>query len=201
MNGTGTGLKLVTRRNSVDTPVSNGSFNGRYGGTYNLDINMHKFEITYNTTHVFFFVDNVLIHTVHALTTTWSSTLNLPVRFENFNANGGTTNCTMEMCAGAIAKMGTQTTQPRSFFQSGVTTSTVKIGPGNLHGLVLSSITNNAVVTLYDNTSATGTILWSSGALVQNGLPFNIDMKGVSFNTGLTIAVTGAATSVMVMIE
>lgn len=201
LNGSGTTFKIVTRRNSINTSVTNGSFNGRYGGSYTLDTNMHKFEITYNTTHVFFFIDDVLIHTVHALTTTWSSTLNLPVRFENFNSNGGTTNCTMEMCAGAIAKMGTPTTQPRGFFQTGVTNTVVKVGPGNLHGLVLSSIANNAVVTLYDNTAASGTIIWSSGALVQNGLPFNIDMKGISFNLGLTVSVTGAATSVMVMIE
>ena len=201
----GTTFRLATRRASTTTYVDNGSFNGHHGATHAMDFNVaHEFEIKWSTKSVYFFLDGHVIHTVSASTAPWSDNLHLPVRLENFNSGGSATNVALEVRTGTITRAGIPQTQPaRVFSQRAGTdvTDVVKYGPGGLHGVVLSGITNNAVVTLYDNIAASGTVIWTSGPLTANGLPFEIDMKDIAFSTGLTVYLTGANLNVLTMYE
>ena len=94
-------------------------------------------------------------------------------------------------------------TQPTSKYQSGTTESRVilKYGAGSLHGVVLSGIVNNSVVTLYDNIASTGTTVWSSGEMGAQTIPVSLDMKGLPFYTGLTLTVTAANSNALVIYE
>lgn len=197
----GTTLSFVTRKAGVDTVINNGSFNGHHGNSFTLDTHAHAYELVITTSEVYFFVDNDLIHTAK-FDTSWSSTLNLPIRFENTNSGGSTTNVTMNIFAATISKMGIPQTQPTSFFQQGITAGvTLKLSAGNLHGLVISNITNNANVTLYDNTSAAGTVIFSTGAMAANTTPFSLDLKNLPFFIGLTLVIATANCNCLVMYE
>lgn len=198
----GTTFRLVTRKASVDTVVANGSFNGKYGSTFTIGSDVLVYEIIYDSEYLHFMIDNKKIHTIEAGAATWSSTLHLPVRYENINSGGLATNISMEIRTGSISRLGLPNTQPVSRFQSGTTAGlTLKSGPGNLHSVILSAVLNNSIITLYDNTTATGTILWSSGALTASSIAYNVDFKGITFNTGLTLVISGANANVAVLYE
>lgn len=198
----GTTLNLVTCVATTCSRVANGTFNGNEGNQLVLDTNSHFYEIVFTPAVVFFYYDNELIHTQQFPTGPWSSTLDLPIRMENINSGGSTTNVSMFTSAAVLLRMGLPATQPVSKFQSGTTAGvTLKTGSGNLHGCIISNVTNNAVVTLYDNTAASGTTIWSSGAMGAQTIPFSLDFKGIEFNTGLTETVTGAAANVLCTYE
>jgi hypothetical protein len=67
--------------------------------------------------------------------------------------------------------------------------------------MLVSGVVNNSVITLYDNTAASGTILWASGAMGAQTLPFGVDLHQVNFFTGLTLAITAANSTVTVVYE
>lgn len=195
-------FSLKTRINSVDSTIANGSFNGKLGTTYTLSANIVRYHIIYNVSSIYFFVNDVLLHTVNFPTTTWTASYHLPIRYENFNTGGSILNVSLVTRGSYTARLGIPQTQPTSFFQVGLTAGvTLKNGPGNIHGIVLSGITNNSVATFYDNTAASGTVIWTTGPLTSNGLPFFIDMKGIAFSNGLTLTVTAAALNVLTMYE
>lgn len=198
----GTTFKIVTRKDSVDTAVANGSFNGQLGLGIIIDTNVHTWEIYWQNSKVVFTVDDSVIHTVSATTNTWSSRLDLPIRIENTNSGGLQTNVSLNVRTATIHRLGAATTQPTSKYQAGTTAGVVlKYGPGNLHGIAVSGVSNNSVVTLYDNTAASGTILWSSGKMGANAVPFDIDFKGAAFSIGLTLVISGANSNAMVIYE
>lgn len=82
-----------------------------------------------------------------------------------------------------------------STYISTATTTTVKTGRGNLARIVISE-TAAGTITIYDNTSAAGTILAVFKASVVEG-SYEI---GCRFQTGLTV-VTGGASKVSVIWE
>lgn len=195
-------FSIGTRINSVDTLISNGSFNGNIGASYALTSNYTKFNIVYTAYQLWFYVDDILLHTIKFLTANWTSIYHLPIRFDNDNTGGSIVNVTMEARAGIIDRLGIPQVQSRGFFQQGLTAgATIKIGPGNIHNIVLSGIVNNSVITLYDNTTATGTVLWTSGPMTNNTMPFDLDMGGIQFSIGLSIAITAAAANALVVFE
>lgn len=198
----GTTFSIVTRKNSVDTKVSNGAFNGQLGLGIILDTNAHTWEIYWQNKKIVFVVDGSVIHTVNALTSTWSNTLELPIRIENTNSGGSSTDVSVFVRTITIHRLGSAITQPISKYQAGITAGLVlKYGAGNLHEVVISGITNASVVTLYDNISAGGTIIWSSGAMSNQTVPFSIDMKGLPFYTGLTLVIATQNSNVLVIYE
>ena len=79
-----------------------------------------------------------------------------------------------------------------SAYISTATTTTVKSGAGHLHSVVVNGGAAGTIIG-YDNTAASGTILFSFDS--TNAL--NTYMFDVQFNIGLTI-VTSAATKVSV---
>jgi len=198
----GTTFKIVTRKDSVDTAVSNGSFNGQLGLGIIIDTNVHTWEIYWQNSKTIFTVDGSVIHTVFATTNTWSSHLDLPIRIENTNSGGLQTNVSLNVRTATIHRLGASSTQPISKYQAGTTAGVVlKYGPGNLHGIAISGVNNNAVVTLYDNTAVPGTIIWSTGTMGANAVPFDIDFKGLAFSIGLTLVISGANANATVMYE
>ena len=63
-----------------------------------------------------------------------------------------------------------------------------------------------AVFTIYDNTTNTGTILYSTGTMAianqSNNLPFDVvGIKGMPFFTGLTFEITTANCNVTITYE
>lgn len=87
-------------------------------------------------------------------------------------------------------------------YQSGTTAGLVlKYGAENIHGMVISAVTQNAVITLYDNTAASGTTIWSSCIMSAQTQPFDLEMHNIPFSVGLTMAITGANCNVLIAYE
>lgn len=99
-------FRVVTRKNSVDTAIASGSFNGNMGATYALDTNGHFFEIEITGGRSVFMIDQTLLHTMAmpAATTTQAATLNLRIRVEVIST--GVTNMTLEGRGHNIARLG-----------------------------------------------------------------------------------------------
>lgn len=68
------------------------------------------------------------------------------------------------------------------------------------NALVLK-LKENTNVNLYDNTTATGTVLWSSGAMTNQTAPLQIPFYDLPFFTGLCFDITGANCNLMVIYE
>jgi len=98
----GTTPELIIRKNSVDTTISSGSFNN----TFIVDTNYHVYEIFYTQGSFYFVQDKILIYKATPTTTVLTSTLLLPVRFENVNINGSATNVEMFARSGLVVRMG-----------------------------------------------------------------------------------------------
>lgn len=91
---------------------------------------------------------------------------------------------------------------PSKVYQGGITAGiTCKNRDGNLRGMVISGVTNNSVVTLYDNTSSSGTLLWSSGAMSNQTVPFAVDFKSMPFYIGLQLVISGANCNVLLIFD
>lgn len=194
----GSTLSVVTRRAGVDTAVASGSWNG--SSSFTIDTSVHTYEIYYNNRRVYFVADGTLRHTMVASTATWSDTTNLPVRAEVVSTQ--TDNVAIQIRSNVIRRFGSPITQPISKYQTGTTAGLVlKNGAGNILSIAISGVATNAAVSLFDNTAASGTIVWASGAMAQNTTPFYIDLKGAPFFNGLTLVISGAAASATVIYE
>lgn len=202
----GTVVNITARSGGVDgTPVAAASWSEfkRFapGTTW------HAYEIWSSLTDVLYFVDGTLVHkeTSTAAAALLTQVLSLPVTFQNNNSSGGTANVSMNAAFGVIHRLGQLVTQPIAKFQSGTTAGvTYKFGAGNLHRVVFSSVTNGSVVTLYDNTSAAGTIIFQHTFSFGNQGGQNIypvDFGGLPFSTGLTLAITTQNANVTTVYE
>lgn len=88
------------------------------------------------------------------------------------------------------------------YFAVGTTAGTlVKSGGGRLDRVVFSQVVSTAVVTIYDNTMASGTVLFASGALPAITLPTALDFGGIPFAIGLTLVVATANASLVFTFE
>ena len=188
--------------NTSITKVESGSFNGNVD-SYTMDTNVHAYEIVYFTMGAWFYVDNVLIHTFLPTTSVLYESLNVPINTTSVNTAAGVTSGTIECFNTTLLRLGRDVTEPISNYQSGTTAGLVlKTGAGKVHGLQLSGIGNNSAMTLYDNTAASGTILWASGAMPNNATPFGLNFgKGIPFYTGLTLVIATANSTVITIYE
>lgn len=197
-------LSIVARKATNDANiVSSGSFNGNLGATYVLDTNCHTYEIWWSNKNVYFFIDDILLHTITSLTTTAVSTLNLKVGLQTINSGGNTAANTLVARSSMIIKLGTLLTQPTyNYFASGTTAGlNLKIGAGNLHAIILNSIANTAVVTISDSTSGATPVIWIYTAAAAKTDPLYLDMKGLPFSTGLRLTVATANASLTIIYE
>ena len=193
---------IGTRVGSSDTLVT--SFNGNLGSDWvPADNTYYKLTIEYTPLGSFFYVDGKLLHKI-AKTVGLSGTSILPIKMENINT--GTVSVVEFQSIGLyIARQGELYTNPTSKFIIGVGAGDTlcKIGAGTLKGIVYSGVENGAVITIYDNTEGSGTILWASGEISAKteGAPTSIDLFGIPFSTGLTITLVAKDINVLVVYE
>jgi len=201
----GTNLRLVTRRLGQNTIVSNGEFNGNTGSNINFTPNLiATYEIYYNNKKVYFSIDGDLIHTVYIQTMTWTGSMHLPIRFENFNINGASQNVVMNIRNAIINRFGSLMTQSTSRYISGTTAGTVcKIGPGNLNQIIMGGIVNGSVITIYDGISTGGSVIFSTTLNVGNAdnRPVQLDFKGLPFFTGLFVVIATQNANLLMIYE
>jgi hypothetical protein len=195
--------KVITRKGSVDTPVSTGSFNGVLGKEIIVPTGVKTWEIYWNNSRVYFSINGQLVHTVEALNDTWTNTLALPVRFENVNGASASSIVNMNVRNAVIHRLGDALSQPTSYyFASGQTAGVnLKLGAGNLHSVVVNSVTNNSVITLADATSGSTPIITSMLASNTTTTPYAIDFMGLPFFTGLRLIVASFNASLTIIYE
>lgn len=197
----GTVFGVCTKKAGTASCVNNGSFNGYEGNTLPVDLLTHTYEIIATPPAVYFFVDGEVIQTSN-FTGSWTSALDLPVRFDNFNSGGSTTNVTMNIFVGTALRLGIADAQPFSFFQSGATTGVqIKLGAGNMRKLVISNVSNNAVITLCDGVATCTKTIWASGGMGAQTQPFFLDLDKAPFSAGLWLTITGAAANALCTFE
>lgn len=198
----GTTLSVVTIKGGSPTAVASGSFNGDLGAEYSLGANATTYEIYWTNSKVYFVIGGMTLHTISASAATWANTLHLPSRIENTNSGGSTTNISIEIRVATISRLGQAQTQPTSKYQSGTTAGIIcKTGAGTLHGAIISGVSNNSVVTIYDGTTVGGTVIWSSGSMGANTTPIPIDFKAIPFFTGLFFTITTANSNFFISYE
>lgn len=198
----GTTFSIVTCKGTSETKVDSGSFNGCIDPSYVIGTDVHSYEIYWTNGKVYFVVDQQLLHTVSASSATWANTMAHYIYMDNVNSSDIETDHTLECRVASIHRLGDLLTQPISYYQSGTTAGVIlKYGAGNLHGIAIGGTSNNAVVTLYDNTAASGTTVWASGTMGSNTVPFSVDLKGLPFSIGLTLVISGAAANATVIYE
>lgn len=204
----GTTFQIVTRKDDTDIAVSNGSFNGDGSLTnfsYSVDGNYHTLEIFYTNKKVQFVIDNVAIHTVTATTSSLSSTRHFHPFLDSTNTGVGSALTSYAMSL-SVNRYGAPTSQAKTYFQQGTTAGVLlKRGPGSLHLMNLTGVQDTSVVTIYDGTSTSGTVLWASGTMGKTVLPFEVDFGdssgGTPFNDGLFFTITGANSNTFIKYE
>lgn len=197
----GTTFSVVILKGGAPTTINSGSFNGDYGASYSLTTDNTEFEIYWTPDEVTFVIEEKVLHRYHNDTGTLANTCQHHVYLSNINS-GSTTSKKLYCRLAIIRRLGLLVTQPTSKYQSGTTAGLVlKYGTGNLHGLVVSGVANNSVITLYDNTAASGTVLWSSGSMGALTTPFALDFQDLPFFTGLTLEIASANSNVTVIYE
>lgn len=162
-------LSLVTYKDVVasynptpTTVVANGSFNGNYGAYYYLDTNIHTYVIDLSNAAFWFYIDDILLHTLKATTSPLVSTLHL--RLHNYNINTGIANGASSLKArmNAIQRLGLLETNQKwlNNANSTVTAQILKYGPGVLHRVSINTkgLGATASIILYDSLTATNPI-------------------------------------------
>ena len=198
----GSQLSINTLKYGVENSITNGSFNGELGLTYDLDNNFNVYEIYWDANKIWFNINDFLIHTFDADGTTWTSKLSLPIRFENNNISGLNSNINLHSKIATISRLGRDQTQPISKYQSGqISGLTLKYGAGNLHSLVIGNVANLANLTLTDNNTSGGGIIFSTGAMGAQTIPFSIDFMNLPFYSGLTLTIGGANCNTTIIYE
>lgn len=75
------------------------------------------------------------------------------------------------------------------------TSATVHTGPGKVHTVTLAAGSDAATLILYDNTAASGTVIWKLAAAQNTSASAVLD---VSFGKGCHAALTGTSPSASV---
>ncbi len=80
-------------------------------------------------------------------------------------------------------------------------TTVLKTGKGRLYAILNNKATASGVITVYDNTAASGTriaTITNPGTLLHN--QYELNYQGLEFNTGLTV-VTSTTDDITVVYE
>ena len=199
----GSGVLSVNAANAgTITSVASGSFNGQAGTSFTLDTNQHHYDILFGVFGAYFFIDEYMIHFIKQTTAPLASTYSLPVSALSVNSASGTASATLQIGMIGILRCGMLLTAPKSYYSSASTAGTVlKYGAGVLHRFLIGAPSTATTITLYDNTSASGTILYS--ATFPSGgspIPTFIDFGSLPFFIGLTVAIN-QSTSVTLIYE
>lgn len=198
-------ISLHTVSNGVEVlSATSGSFNGLVS-EYKIDTNAHSYEIVAFTNGVWFFIDEVLIHKTKPTDKILYASLTVPITVSSYNSSGSSSG-TVEIFNTSISRIGREITAPTSRYIYGTTSASgtvLKIGSGALHNVIISNVSNNSNVTLYDSSSGSSTngVIFSTGAMSNNLVPFSIPLSGLPFFNGLSITVTGASCNTTMVFE
>ena len=197
----GIAFSLGTRKGGAsDVLIANGSFNGKYGSTWNPEVDIHyRMEIEYTLFGVDFYIDGVTLHSISDGHLTDS--LTLPITIENINSNDNDTNNIIHLLGANISREGELLTNPISKYNSGTIVDVLKYGAGTVKGMILSAIVHGADINLYDGLTTAGAAIWKSGNLTAKTEPFNVDFYGLPFSDGLTSEIVDASADVLVIYE
>lgn len=89
---------------------------------------------------------------------------------------------------------------PEKFYQSGIVSEIlIKQRSGQLVGMILSKIENNAQVKLFDGSVSGGELLWDSGAMENKTIPFHIAFYDLPFEDYLSLSVETASADVLLI--
>lgn len=179
------------------------SFNGTLGATYSPGTTVATYEIYWTNSKVWFVVGNKVLHTVSALSSTWADTMNHHIFMDNVNSSNAVADVSLYCRVASIRRLGPMLTQPASYyFAPGQTAGlNLKLGPGNLHSIILTSVVNNAAITLADSTSAGTPIIFSHTAGASSTGISTIDFKGIPFFTGLRLIVAAQNAGLTIIYE
>lgn len=187
-----TQLRIVIKTSGLDDII--------YNLDYVLDTNYHIYQILYINGGFEFYIDNIRVYKAIETNRILCGTRHLKA----FASNAGKAK-NMYIRFLTIIMHGQRKTQPKYSFNQRSGTDIgrlLKTGIGSLHAIVLSGITNGCIITLYDNTTATGNIIWTSGSMGPQTAPFEISFNdGIQFENGLYVSITGANGNIMVLYE
>lgn len=184
LNGTEFGIEQ--KKDSINTLIPNGSFNGNLGNTYILDTNYHTFEIIYENATTEFYIDGILLHTITSITSSLLSTLNLFITYLNLNLSLTSVSSIIYSTQSTIHSLSAQDTQPLSAVIESNGTFTLKLGAGKLKKII--NLDNIGQIILYDNTAGSGTKLLPTMDCAR--VTGSIDCN-TTFNNGLTVVASG----------
>jgi hypothetical protein len=200
MQVSGTTFSVGTRKATADTLVNTGSFNGNLGLSWSPSLDtFYKVQIEFTPLAVIYYINGTRLHAIQSAGL--SDTLTLPITFENINT---TNNTDIDLqCVGAlIARQGELHTGRAIYAQSGtVAAQVLKYGAGILHGAIFGDVTAGSVITIYDNTAASGTVLFASGSMEKKVNPFHVDFFGTPFSIGLTLTIATQDSNVTLVYE
>ena len=196
-----TTFSIVTKKAGVETVVSSGSFNGNgniTNGTYTVDTNFHGFEILVSGSRIQFIIDNRPIHVATATTSSIVSSLPGQIYLSNTNSGGSTTNRILDILALSGSQIGDAVNNPQYYNIDAVAeTRTLKAGGGTLQSISIGRLGGaNALITIYDNTAGSGTIIARFDLTNNNAFGTHIfGIEGVNFYNGLTYVTSGTMTN------
>lgn len=194
----GTNLQVNITTGGVTTTVTNGSFNGETT-MWTMDTIAHNYEIIYQVAGTWFLVDGIFLHKFAPVSTLLTSTTTFFANALSVNT-AASTGGTLEVWASSIVRYGSSVPAPQFKNITALGTTTIKLGPGTLHTVVLNTASGNTnTVTLFDSTTGSGTTI----AKITNVLgSINTISYDLDFINGLTVVVaTGTAGDVTVVYD
>ncbi len=177
----GTTLSVCTLKGSTETSTT-------ITPTLTLT-NLNKYEIDYTAGIIYFVInDLVVLTTVPTLPAT--NTEQFYAFADNTNSGSSTTNVTMNLVHLTAYRLGRLSTQPISSLVTVAATTVLKYGPGLLQRVTIGTpASSGSTITLYDNTSGTGTTITAINGPSQAN-PVTLEY-GLAFSNGLTAVSTG----------
>jgi hypothetical protein len=190
----GTTFGVATRKGGVESPIVSGAFNGDLGSTYTpLMISgtgsVGTYEIYWNSTKVWFTIENIVLHTVSFPVTTWANTLQFHAFADTYNSAVIGSSLTTRIRNMSISRLGKFETAPIYKNLSTGTGVVLKYGPGHLRKVIVNSLTNGGGFILYDAAGA-GITIATVVMAAANGATQQYDFD-LDFYTALAISITG----------
>lgn len=163
------------------------------------DDNWHSYEISYNNSDIFCFVDGKVVHQESCLwqkkPLSWG--FQLPIFIKNENINGSTTNVSMDCMGVSIFREWEIDSLPLCINITTAGTFTLKNNAGKIWAILVNSVQWTSCI-VYDNVSATGKII---GTVQLNQIFTRYPNGWGFFYNGLTLVTSGATVNITVVRE
>lgn len=187
----------VSRKAGVDTRVPYSAWNGpiRSQAAWSPSnlLTMNQFNIFFGGLSCRWQINGRVAHRISVLSQTspLTESLNLPFRYESINSGGTATNESIFVRGTSFHRISPMDVSPRHLRINSATTTVVNLNPGTLRRLVLNNPSSGGTITVYDNTSATGTPIAVVSVPGSSNNPFYLEY-GMELTTGLTVVTSSA---------